>query len=178
MLVLVIYGTVEGHTAKIAGRVAAQIEAAGHQVNLTDARQPGFALPGQFDAAIVCAPIHLGAYPAPVVQFLHDYAAAFNQIPSALISVSLSIASLFEAEVKQANAYPERLVAKTGWLPTMRHNAAGALKYLEYSYFKRLLLRHISAREGGPVDTSADHELTDWDALENFVGAFAERYLH
>ncbi|MGH1359387.1 MAG: flavodoxin domain-containing protein [Burkholderiaceae bacterium] len=177
MLVLVIYGTVEGHTGKIAGKVASQIEAAGHQVNLTDVRQPGFAVPGQFDAAIVCAPIHLGEYPAPVVQFLHDYAAALNQIPSALITVSLSIASLFEAEVKQANAYPEHLVSKTGWLPTMRHNAAGALKYLEYSYFKRLLMRHIAAKEGGPVNTTADHELTDWDSLQAFVGAFADRYL-
>lgn len=177
MLVLIVYGTVEGHTAKIAGKVAAQIESTGHQVVLTDVRQPGYAIPGQFDAAIVCAPIHLGSYPGPVIRFLHDYANAFNQIPSALVTVSLGIASLFEAEVKQASAYPEQLVCKTGWLPTMRHNAAGALRYPEYSYFKRLLLRHIAAKEGGPVDTSRDHELTDWDALKTFIGAFADRYL-
>ena len=52
------------------------------------------------------------------------------------------------------------------------HNAAGALKYVEYDYFKRWMMKRIAEEEDGPTDTSRDHELTDWPALDEFVDAF------
>ena len=45
-------------------------------------------------------------------------------------------------------------------------------KYVEYDFFKRWMLRRIAEKEGGPVDTWRDHELTDWVALEGFVRTF------
>jgi menaquinone-dependent protoporphyrinogen oxidase len=54
------------------------------------------------------------------------------------------------------------------------HHAAGALKYLEYDFFKRALMRQIARKEGASVDTSRDHEFTDWEALDAFVQEFAD----
>lgn len=178
MKVLVIYATVEGHTAKVARHVANDVEAAGHMAILADLRQPGFAVPGEYDAAILCAPIHMGRYPDPFVQFIRDFHAALNDIPTALVTVSLSIISPFEDEREQATAYPYLLCDETGWAPRMRHHAAGALKYLEYSYFKRLVMRRIAAHAAGPVDPSKDYELTDWVEMSHFTQQFLAEAAH
>ncbi len=33
-------------------------------------------------------------------------------------------------------------------------------------------MRRIAEKEGGPVDVSKDHELTDWAALDAFTDSF------
>ena len=174
MNILIAFESVEGHTAKIARRVAKQVEEAGHGVVLADLREPGFALPGAYDAAILCGPIHMGHYPPGLVQFASDFSDALNAKPSALITVSLSSASDSEDERSEVQKIAYTLCESSGWAPRMRHDAAGALKYLEYNYFKRIAMRHIVGHAGGPVDTSRDYELTDWNALENFVQEFLQ----
>jgi menaquinone-dependent protoporphyrinogen oxidase len=174
MAILVLYATVEGHSRKIAEHVSADLEARGHIVVLGDLREPGFAVPGRFDGIVLCAPIHIGRYPDPLIRFATDWKEALDAVPNALISVSLAIASDSEEERAEAKAYPLGLEKKTGYRPQFVHHAAGALKYLEYDFFKRMMLRHIAAKEGGPVDTSRDHELTDWKALDRFVGEFSD----
>ncbi|MGB7181323.1 MAG: flavodoxin domain-containing protein [Burkholderiaceae bacterium] len=176
MRVLIIYATVEGHTAKIARFIGDEIEAAGHQVALSDVRQAGYAQPGEFDAVVVCGPIHMGHYPRELVRFATDFHDALNSVPSALVTVSLSIASEHTDEREEAKSFPYVLCESTGWAPLMRLDVAGALKYLEYNYFKRLAMRTIIKHAEGPagehVDTSKDHELTDWPALKTFVDRF------
>lgn len=174
MTVLVLYATIEGHTRKIAERAAAKLEEAGHGVVLGDIREPGFAVPGRFDGVLICAPIHIGRYPSPVAQFLTDWKDALAQVPTALVSVSLAIHSDSAEERAEAEAYPAKLEKKTGYHIPKVHHAAGALKFLEYDFFKRAMMRQIAAREGGPVDTSVDHEFTDWKALDAFVQEFAD----
>jgi menaquinone-dependent protoporphyrinogen oxidase len=172
MIILIAYATVEGHTATISSRVCDQVEAAGHQAILVDLSQPGFGLPAGIDAAILCAPIHAGRYPQAMIDFVKDWKTDLEEIPTALVTVSLAIASQLAEERDEAASYPDRLRAETGFHATVVHHAAGALKYVEYDFFKRWMLRRIAEREGGPVDTTRDHELTDWKALEAFVRSF------
>lgn len=174
MTILVLYATVEGHTRKIAEHAAAQLEKTGQGVVLGDVREPGFAIPGRFEGVLICAPIHMARYPSPVAQFLIDWKAALADVPTAMISVSLGIHSESAEERAEAEAYPSKLEIKTGFHIPKVHHAAGALKYLEYDFFKRALMRRIAAKEGGPVDTSLDHEFTDWAALDAFVQEFAD----
>lgn len=175
MIILIAYATVEGHTRKLASKVAETVEAAGHQAVLADLSEPGFSVPARYDAVIMCAPIHIHRYPNVLIRFVQSWKAALMEVPCALVTVSLAIASDDPAERKEAEAYPEVLAIETGWAPEHRHHAAGALKYLEYDFFKRWMLRRIAAKEGGPVDTGKDHELTDWAALERFVMDFLAR---
>jgi menaquinone-dependent protoporphyrinogen oxidase len=172
MIVLIAFSTIEGHTAEIAGRIAAQVEEAGHQAIMADLSQPGFGLPGRIDAAILAAPIHAGRYPPQMVRFVQDWKSDLAAVPAALVTVSLAIASQNADERDEAVGYPERLRGEAGWIPPHLHHAAGALKYLEYDFFKRYMLRRIAEREGGPIDTWRDHELTDWKALAGFVHSF------
>jgi len=174
MTVLVLYATIEGHSRKIAEHAAAYLEKTGHGVVLGDVREPGFAIPGRFDGVLLCAPVHMGRYPASVAQFIIDWKAALAEVPTALVSVSLAIHSGNAEDRAEAEDYPAKLERKTGFHIPKVHHAAGALKYLEYDFFKRMLMRQISSKEGGPVDTSKDHELTDWAALDGFLREFAD----
>ena len=124
------------------------------------------------DAFIAAAPVHIGRFPAPFVHWVKERADALNGKRSAFVSVSLGIASQFEAEKREIEAIGEAFFAETGWHPGAVHHAAGALRYTRYDFLKRLLMRHIAAKEGGDVDTSEDHEYTDWDGLAAFVTGF------
>ena len=42
----------------------------------------------------------------------------------------------------------------------------GRLAYREYNFLVRFLIKRIAKKEGGPTDTSRDHELTDWDEVD------------
>jgi menaquinone-dependent protoporphyrinogen oxidase len=174
MNVLIFYSTIEGHTRNIAKAIARVAEESGHMVFLADAAQPGLADPAGYDAALLCAPIHMGKYPAPFVHFIEQWKASLTSVPTALVTVSLAILSKNENERKEAENFPRELEELTGWRADREHNAAGALKYLEYDFMRRWAMRYISGKEGGPTDTSKDYEMTDWAALEKFVAGFLD----
>lgn len=175
MAVLVLYATVEGQTEKIARHIAGILEAEGLKVELTAAGQTGFCDPATHDAAILCGPIHMGSYPSALVDYIANWKASLQSVPDALVTVSLAIASDNAEERAEAEAYPRKLTERTGWKPDEQFHVAGALKYTEYDFFRRWIMRRIAAQEGGPVDVSKDHELTDWDAVDSFARAFAGR---
>lgn len=171
---LVLYSTIEGQTRKIAEAVASHLEAQNHMVVLTDANQIGFVDPGTSAAAILCAPVHIGRYPAAFVHFVRDWCEVLNEMPVAFVSVSLAIASTDEEEKTEARNYPVQLSDETGWKPRSVLHCAGALKYTQYDFFKRWMLKRIAAAEGGPVDTKHDYEITNWAEVKCFVDDFLQ----
>jgi menaquinone-dependent protoporphyrinogen oxidase len=170
--VLILYATVEGQTRRIAERVAQTVRDDGAAAELVDAGvTPRPDLAG-IDAAILCAPIHVGHYPDPFMQLVRGAAEALNAIPCAMISVTLAIVSDDAGERAAAEALPARLLAPTDWRPARVHHAAGALRFSEYDFFRRWVMRIIARREGHPTDGTRDEEFTDWPALERFVRDF------
>ncbi len=173
MHVVIIFGTVEGHTRKIARNLSSTVQSLGHQATVFDAGDLGDVDLDAADAVIICAPVHMGAFPSAISHWLKTRADRLGSLPSAFVSVSLASASPFPEEHAEIQKITERLFEQTGWRPAMVHQAAGALKYPEYDFLKRLLMKHIAYREGGPTDTTKDHEFTNWNAL----AAFAEGFL-
>jgi menaquinone-dependent protoporphyrinogen oxidase len=47
---------------------------------------------------------------------------------------------------------------------------AGTLAYSRYNFIIRFVMKRIARKNGAPTDTSRDYELTDWAALDRFVG--------
>jgi menaquinone-dependent protoporphyrinogen oxidase len=62
----------------------------------------------------------------------------------------------------------DRFLVDTGLHPARVMPVAGALKYREYGWLVRFVMKRISKAEGGPTDTSRDYEMTDWVALDRF----------
>ncbi len=175
MHVVVVYGTIEGQTRKIAHRMAGTVQSAGHDVSVFDAADTADVDIAAADALIVAAPVHTGKYPAALSHWLKTNAAAINQVPSAFVSVSLAVASFFAIEHREIETLTSNFLDEVGWKPNEVHQAAGALRYLEHNFFKRLLMRHIAKREGAPVHTSKNYEFTNWDELAQFIFGFLQK---
>lgn len=174
MKVLLLYGTTEGQTRKIAGFVADHLAQRGHEtllVNAIDATAE--ADPRGFDAAMIAASLHAGHYQSAVVHFVRKHLAALSARPNAFLSVSLAAASDDEDDALGLDRCDMDFTQQTGWNPQHIHHVAGAFRYTSYDFLKRWAMRYIAHRKGAPTDTSKDHELTDWADLEQFIDRFS-----
>jgi menaquinone-dependent protoporphyrinogen oxidase len=170
---LILYGSLEGQTAKISERIADIIRSKGHQATV----QSGEQLPinfsvDDFDGVIIGGSIHMGKYPAYLKKFITAHRDRLNNVPSALFTVCMAVNSVHEKSRDEAMRYGEKLIAHTGWRPVLSQTIAGAVKYTEYPFVTRFIMKFISWREGGSTDVSCDHEYTNWKSVERFAEKF------
>jgi menaquinone-dependent protoporphyrinogen oxidase len=176
--VLIVYGTHEGQTRKICAFLADRFKARGLEATLLDAADADAEAPlPAFDAAIVAASLHLGGYQKSVARLVHKNAAAIGAKPNAFVSVSLSAAGDDVGDWRGLEKCLEEFLDQCGWRPAQIEHVAGAFRYTQYDFFKRLAMKRIAKERGGPVNTSRDWELTDWEKLAAFADAFAEKLL-
>jgi menaquinone-dependent protoporphyrinogen oxidase len=172
MHILIAFATTEGQTRKIARFMADELRALGHTVALadvTDAPDP----PEGHDAAILGGSIHAGELQEPLAHYARSHAAALNGMPSAFFSVSLSMAGEEEVSREEVRQSVAKFLSGSGWSPGQVVHWAGALRYTEYNWFKRYLMRTITKRKGSDdIDTDKDYEYTDWEALRAFCRKF------
>jgi menaquinone-dependent protoporphyrinogen oxidase len=174
--VLIVYATRNGQTEKIARRMAETLKAAGRPTMLVDAGRVKRAIPVDgVGAVLVGAPILAGGYSRHVVRFVREHRALLARVPSAFFSVGLAVASRTHDGRAQSLEVVEKFVKKTGWRPPRVELIAGALKYTEYGFITRFVIRRIARSEGGETDTSRDYEYTDWAAVDRFALEFAGR---
>jgi menaquinone-dependent protoporphyrinogen oxidase len=174
--VLVFYATSEGQTRRIAERIAADIGARGFNVRTIDVTtaDAGRVVWDKVRGVVLGASLHAGRHQRAAVEFARIFRHRFNLYPSAFFSVSLSAASKNPDEVATAARLARELPEQAGWQPTIVECFAGRLAYTRYGWLMRQIMRRIARKEGGPVDTARDHELTDWDAVARFATRMAE----
>ena len=165
-----IYGTSEGQTRKVAEHIAGVARGHGHTVELVDVTQGAADVElAAFDAAIIGASIHAGRYPATIVNFVTRQRAYLSRTPSAFYTVCLTAKDQTPAAKAQAHQYVTDFEQATGWQPATVVIFAGALRYRQYGFLKRFMMRSIAQSQGGETDTSQDWEYTDWDAVTRFA---------
>ena len=174
MKLLIVYGTTEGHSRKIARFMKDILQDAGHEVTIADASDepPG---PKDYDGVLIGGSIHIHKYQPAVAHYITHHVAALNKMPGAFFSVCLAVASDIEEEHLEAQKITSDFLLQTGWAPLMTTQIAGALKYTEYDFFKRLIMKMISKKEGRTTDTSQNYEYTDWNEVKKFVVEFADK---
>lgn len=174
MKLLLIYGTTEGQTEKVARYVAEQLTQRGHQAQVVNAidEAAGALDPSEYDAVIVAGSLHAGHYQSAVIHFVSKNLVAINGRPNAFLSVSLAAAGEDEDDRQGLERCIAAFTQQTGWVPQRVHHVAGAFRYTAYDFLKRWAMKYIAYRKGGPMDTSRDHELTDWADVSRFVSAF------
>jgi menaquinone-dependent protoporphyrinogen oxidase len=170
--VVIVYITLQGHTERVAERVAHDLLAAGHRATLANAGEAPEL--GGFDAAILGAPVQMGHVAAPVVAYARAHAAELQRMPSGFFSVSLTAAHDDDASRQAIDRYLRDFQNGTGWRPDVIASFAGALRFTQYSLLHRALMRQVAAKEGLAGDGREDRVYTDWDA----VGGFVEAFLH
>lgn len=167
---LILYATVEGHTARVAARIAQHLRERGHAVELhrAETARAGLDLAG-FDAVIVGASVHYGRHPAHLRKWVRRHRADLAALPGAFFSVSLSA----RTKPPAAQRYLRNFLRRAGWQPRQTATFAGALPYGKYATWKRLLMIAFVGFAGGDTDTSRDYEYTDWEAVDRFADGFA-----
>jgi menaquinone-dependent protoporphyrinogen oxidase len=158
--VLILYGTSEGQTAKIAREMRRALESAGLEVTTAnaDVMDPR---PSAFD----------GIYQKCVRQWVRAHAAEFGARPAVFVSVCLGVLQKDPRVKADLAAIVGRFAAETGWTPRAKH-VAGALLYRRYNFFIRWVMKRMAARAGGDTDTSRDYEYTDWADVRAFADGF------
>ncbi|KPV39190.1 hypothetical protein AN478_13015 [Thiohalorhabdus denitrificans] len=175
MRILIVYGTGEGQTRKIAETLGGQIRRADHHVEVHRGDQlPEGLSPAACDGVLVGASLHAGHHQAYIRRFIRRHRPELRAVPSAFFSVSGSAASPDPAAQAQIRELVEVFLAEEGWQPDRWATFAGAIPYTRYGRLKRWVMRRIIARAGGPTDTSRDWELTDWEEVERFGAGFLE----
>ncbi len=171
---LVLYGTGEGQTAKVATRIADTIESRGHDVTTVDAEETTFEQDvSDYDAAIVGSSVHVGKHNEAVRAFLENNRAALSAMPTAFFQLSLSSATDDPQRRAEAARYVDSLLEETSWQPDRITLFGGALRYSKYGFLKRLMMKRIARKATGDIDTSRDYEYTDWDEVMAFANDFA-----
>ena len=174
MKILIVYGTTEGQTRTISHFMEGVLKDAGHDVTVADAAGTPPS-PSTYDAVIIGASIHIHKYQSAVLNYINRHIEALKKMPGAFFSVCLAVASELEKEHKEAQKIATDFLERLGWKPVMTTQVAGALKYTQYGFFTRLIMKSIAKREGRTTDTSRDYEYTDWNAVREFVKEFAVR---
>jgi menaquinone-dependent protoporphyrinogen oxidase len=171
--ILVAYATTEGQTRKIAEFIAERLRVRGHRVDLVDTATPAAeAVTPVYQGAILGGSVHQQRHPASLLHFIKRNHAWLSALPSAIFSVSLAAAlDDIDSRIEVQRSLNE-LIDDCALKPVVSCCVAGALKYTQYDYFKRLVMRMIARQRGQSTDTSTDHEYTDWGDVEAFVDEF------
>ena len=170
MRVLIVYGTTEGHTREICHFLANVLHEAGHTATTEAAAGDAVGVEiAAYDMVILAGSLHVGRYQPALVRFAQARAAELNAKPNAFVSVSLCAAGENLEDWEGLEECLARFEHETGWTPQMVHQAAGAIKYSQYDFFKRLALKYIAAKRGQKTVTSRDYDLTDYDAVRAFA---------
>ena len=173
MNILIVYGTTEGQTRKIAEWTATRIHDGGHQVQLRDSAAVADSDFETFKAFIVAASVHQQHHQETITDFVIAHRELLNARPSAFISVSLS--AVLDGGQTDAQKYVDGFISITGWQPRMTLLLGGALRSTEYDYFQEQIVKFIVLKDRSATSPARNHEFTDWNALADFVDRFLER---
>jgi menaquinone-dependent protoporphyrinogen oxidase len=159
--IVVLYGTTEGQTAKIASGLplagCTVIESTSSIWSKSIRRSSRCLrrrISRRVDPRRFASAVRLSLAPGP-----HGGA---DPRSTAAFTACLAVRSLNENERAEARAFSALYEEKTVWKPDVPEFFAGALMYSEYSWLVRMVMKSIARREGGSTETSHDSEYTDW----------------
>jgi menaquinone-dependent protoporphyrinogen oxidase len=90
--------------------------------------------------------------------------------------VSLSAVSSDAEEAKSLQTITDNFKAYTGWTNADIHHVGGAIRFSEYDFFRRWLMRAIAWEKSLKVTPGEDLELTNWSVLGATVDALRARF--
>jgi len=169
--ILVVYGTTEGQTRKVAVEMAIALRRAGAEADVFPA-SPTAPGPDGYAAIIVAASLHAGRYQRPVGKWIREHAKSLQGKPATFISVCLMANDPSAKAQQQVLQVMRSFVEKCGWSPAYLKPVAGALVYTKYNWITRWMMKRISQKHGGDTDTSRDYDYTDWADVRAFAREF------
>ena len=177
MKILIVYGSSEGQTEKIARHIAQAMDQFGHQAVVHSLKNPATAIRVEdFQGVIVGAPVRMGKHPGYVVKFVRQQLAALRRLPNAFFSVCMAAYDPSHPGRQETQQYITNFLQHTGWTPDQTASFAGAVAYTKYSFLVRWVMKSIAKRKTLSTDTSRDHEYTDWHQVDQFAQELNQKF--
>jgi menaquinone-dependent protoporphyrinogen oxidase len=129
-------------------------------------------LPMSAEAVIIGTPIYAGKFPKHLIKWVQNHKEELRGKPLAFFTVSLNAADKRLKARATDTDFLRKMINAFGLVPGHIASLAGALKYRDYGWLKRFIMKRISASAGGPTDTSQNYEMTDWSRVSAFIDAF------
>ena len=135
-------GRLKGRHSKISHFIEAILKDGGHEVTVADASEAP-PPPSLYDAVIIGASIHIHKYQSAVLRYITHHIEALNKIPGAFFLYASPSHLTMDEEHKEAAKITNDFLEHIGWKPLMTTQIAGALKYTQYDFFTRLVMKRI-----------------------------------
>jgi len=163
---LIVYASSHGQTRAIAHRIAERLHAQAYAVVVANTADPvKLPNPAGFDLVIVGSRIQFGRHAPAVIAYLHQYRKQLEATATAFFSVSMAASNGGD----DPNGYLAATFDAIGWRPQLVAAIAGALKYRQYNFVLRFVMKRIAMAAGHSTDTSRDHVYTDWASVDEFA---------
>jgi menaquinone-dependent protoporphyrinogen oxidase len=173
--VAVVYASTHGHTAKVAARLAETMAAEDVDVEVVAVGEEALPVVQRSDAVVVAGSVHRGSHQRELCEFVARHRRLLRDMPSALVSVSLTAAEDDPELRAETRRMIDEFVEDTGWTPDVQAAVAGAFEFSKYNPFERLIMRLIAREHDIEIDPYTDKDLTDWDALDALARDFVAR---
>lgn len=172
--VLIVFGTGEGQTAKVADRIVERLGGLGHTAEAFNVNQlpDGLDLAG-YDAVLIGASIHMGRHQKAVRRFVSANREVLETRPTGFFQVSGSSGEGTQEGAAEAAGYVDEFIEATGWRPDRIGLFGGALRFSEYGFLMRGLVKFVARADPSGTNPLADVEYTDWEEVEAFADEFA-----
>jgi menaquinone-dependent protoporphyrinogen oxidase len=82
-------------------------------------------------------------------------------------------------DTDEAQSYVDEFEQDTGWRPARVALFGGALRYTQYGFVKRHMMKRIASGKPGRLgtDVSRDYVYTEWDGVKRFAEDFLEEVI-
>jgi len=172
---LLLYATRDGHSRRIALRIADRLAESGIGASPRDLAA---ALPAPAELAAaplvaLVAAVRYGKHLPEAERFLATCRAELARAPLILVSVSLT-ARKPGKDTAEGNPYLRKLIARHRLKPALAAAVAGRLDYPRYRWLDRQIIRLIMKLTGGPTDPRGSFEFTAWEAVDAIAARIAE----
>jgi menaquinone-dependent protoporphyrinogen oxidase len=176
--ILIVYGTVEGQTRKIASFIANDLQSRGCHVDVFDSENMPKVNLTAYDGIIAGAPVHISKFPRHFRKWIKQNAADISLVPCAFFSVCLGILQKDNPKVQnEENKIVKNFLREVAWSPDHWCIFPGALVYSQYGWIKRQIMKAISKQAGRDTDVNRDYEYTDWLEVKKFSSDFLNNYV-
>ena len=168
------YATRDGQSRRVAERIGARLCEHGIATapeDLAVAAPTAVNLTGT-PLLILVAAIRYGRHLPEANRLLAMYSGLAKRPPLVLVSVNLT-ARKPGKDTPEGNAYLRKAIARYRLAPVLATAIAGRLDYSLYSWFDRQMIRLIMLLTGGPTDSAAQVEYTDWSSVDAFAARIA-----
>ena len=170
---LIIFSSTDGQTQKISHTMQQKMASAAHQVQCVELTQVNPTLLQNVQQIILGASIRYGKFKPSFYKFINTYSDILQQKESAFFCVNL-VARKVDKSTPKTNPYMKKQLEKMSWTPKHLAVFAGVLNYPAYGLLDKNMIRLIMWMTGGPTNTKASYEFTNWKHVEHFANQLCE----